>query len=108
MLDLEAIRARAEAATPGPWEASSAPDYPQGNTLGWDVMAAPRCVVAGAPLPQNDAAFIAHSREDVPKLLAEVERLRSVEQAAHRYVRARAEELSDRYGELKLALMGGP
>jgi regulator of replication initiation timing len=48
--ELDVIRKRAEAATPGPWFAEAA------NTA--------------------DAEFIAHARQDVPKLLAEIERLK--------------------------------
>ena len=47
-LDLEAIKARATAATEGPWE--------------WD--------------DPTIGQFLAHAREDIPALLAEVERLR--------------------------------
>ena len=48
---LEEIRSRAEAATPGPWEIGVT--YNHGR----------------------NATFIAHAREDIPYLLAEVERL---------------------------------
>lgn len=75
-LDREAMRRRAEAATPGPWSISQ---YPQsafvhaggGGTFG--------------PARKPDAEFIAHARTDVPALLdalgaaeAEVDRLRAV------------------------------
>ena len=80
---LKAIEARA-AATPGPWA--------------WDpaygtFMHGPECQMVcdskepdyhirirgvGANLPQEDnASFIAHSREDIPALIAEVRRLRT-------------------------------
>lgn len=77
---LAAIKARAEAATPGPW---------------YHVLAA---IVGTTPRPDDDnttcicntewgnstniqpnAEFIAAAREDVPTLLAEVERLRARE-----------------------------
>ena len=75
---LDAIRARVEAATPGPWEPSS-------DTLTWIHVEAHGLTVAECRTylnrqhtdKQNDAnaAFIASAREDVPALLAEVERL---------------------------------
>lgn len=49
---LAEIEARCEAATPGPWK-------PKRDFLSWDC----------------NAAFIAHARQDIPALLAEVERL---------------------------------
>ncbi|GAB2696663.1 hypothetical protein [Kitasatospora kifunensis] len=71
-----AIRAREQAATPGPW------------TVEWD-----HDDVSDQPFPVSlgpigylehhgerdvaDAEFIAHAREDVPLLLAEVDRLRA-------------------------------
>ncbi len=85
-LNLEAIKARAEAATPGPWAVPVAnvfrvvcpgaehhnppmglcPPYP------WRVIAEPSVYDPSAA----DAEFIAHARTDVPALVAEVERLR--------------------------------
>ena len=69
--DLDAIRARAEAATPDPWivnyeEEDNYSVTPNGR---WESGVA---FAAKAP----DAEFIAHAREDVPALLVEVERLR--------------------------------
>lgn len=71
--ELQAIRARAEAATEGPWMYdvtdnvmnSDAPNYKEMPVIAEDFPFKP------------DAEFIAASREDVPKLLAEVERLKS-------------------------------
>jgi hypothetical protein len=80
--EIEAIRKRAEAATAGPWY----------NTR-WDVATEPDCTTGYPSSPEsicgtfdgeyienpngiNDAEFIAHAREDVPKLLVEIERLR--------------------------------
>ena len=73
-LDLEAIRARADAATDGPWEVSRGEDYRDGL---------PTRYVRFGPNSDStvidrdeDAAFIAAARTDVGALLAEVERLR--------------------------------
>jgi hypothetical protein len=82
-LDLDAIEARANAATPGPWEASRqigkkghcyvaqvfGPDALGGLSLAqMDVL----------PNATTDAAFIAAARADVPALVAEVRRLRAI------------------------------
>ena len=75
---LNAIRARVEAATPGPWEAGTAFCCPD---MGW--IDGPKRMVCPVhesakrthTLDANDAEFVASAREDVPALLAEVERL---------------------------------
>lgn len=77
---LDAIRARMEAATPGPWEAGTAVCCPD---VGW--VGGPRRTICPVyegtkrthMLDANDAEFIAHAREDVPALLMEVERLQT-------------------------------
>lgn len=96
---LEAIKARAMVATPGPWEA------PQGGielaVTGLPSWRAPIvCQARGVGVSRDvvylpferdddcgnsyaDAAFIAHARVDVPRLVAEVERLQA-ELAAER------------------------
>jgi hypothetical protein len=84
-LDLDAIEARAEAATEGPW-------WPEGKVIGgWRIYArdreqAPdftevgsvREVFVGTGQHDADADFIAHARTDVPALLAEVRRLHAL------------------------------
>lgn len=75
MLDLNAIKEREEAATPGPWCAE-----------GGDVSC--QCVSRDYPpyeeiceredLSIEDAQFIAHAREDIPALISEVETLLQV------------------------------
>ena len=67
--DLDAIRARAEAATEGPWEAEAL----EGNI----VTPTQGTIVEVYSWTDADAEFIAHAREDVPALLAEVEQLRA-------------------------------
>lgn len=73
---LEAIRRRADAATPGPWKT--------GNRFGCGVLGSSVAVISGKLPPieldpyrngRNDAAFIAHARQDIPALLDEVDRL---------------------------------
>lgn len=70
--ELAAIQARADAATTGPWTPF--------ENLGVEIVS-PRAVVARMMAASNqwrgDTYFIAHAREDVPALLAEVKRLRS-------------------------------
>jgi len=80
-LDLSAIKSRCAAATPGPWKASCAPGVASVRSE-WANCAiyinvrqngeTPACVTRW----HRDAEFIAHSRSDVPALVAEVERLR--------------------------------
>ena len=86
--DLDAIKARAEAATPGPWRQE--PDTFAGRV--WVQRCAggrwfnskqadcePLFAVRGGDAYKQreaDAGFIAHARTDVPELVAEVERLR--------------------------------
>jgi hypothetical protein len=74
-LDLDAIRARVDAATEGPWTADALAgdlDAPSGyrvaEVLAWS---------------DPDAEFIAHARTDVPALLAEVERLQARVESAN-------------------------
>jgi hypothetical protein len=76
-LDLEAIKARAEAAGPGPWY--SAPDLPPRSHLHAVCRGAGAStdgLIVGTTMSAAEADFIAHAREDVPALAAEVARLR--------------------------------
>lgn len=83
-LDLDAIRARTEAATPGPWAAGRE----NVNELHWTLPAntldrnGRRSYVAESESLLPDWEFIAHARTDVPALLAEVDRLRELADAA--------------------------
>jgi len=82
--ELAEIRAREQAATPGPWFSRNDP----GGTCecGMDLPLQAALVVSGATTggitlviedarEKENADFIAHSRQDVPNLLAEVDRL---------------------------------
>lgn len=70
--ELAVIKERADKATEGPWMHSPyyEEDYGEVTSI--------KGVDVAEYLTIEDAQFIAHAREDVPKLVAEVERLRSV------------------------------
>jgi hypothetical protein len=96
-LDLPAIRARAEAATPGPWQEVLCPKSAF-DGKDWIGVASEDVVGKGGlgvcingrvgdgheVQSVADAEFIAHARTDIPALLAEVDRLREqVKRAAY-------------------------
>jgi hypothetical protein len=71
--ECQEIEKRAEAATPGPWSTQK-PAYedgwPQGIVIGGTVGRQTIYGPLGGSYPANDQKFIAHSRTDVPALLA--------------------------------------
>ncbi|EMT54779.1 hypothetical protein I532_04205 [Brevibacillus borstelensis AK1] len=69
--EIAATRERAEKATPGPWRV--VPD----NIGGFPIFDVQDRLDRSLIHTVEDAEFIAHAREDIPKLLAEVERLRT-------------------------------
>lgn len=73
--ELAEIKARAEAATPGPWVADK--QYPNTFNVTFPKPSKGIVYVDNMAIPQaeNDADFIAHARADVPALVSEVERL---------------------------------
>lgn len=71
-LDVAAIRARAEAATSGPWKHNGVNGV---HTLIGACVATTQ--IHEDQRRWEDAAFIAHARTDIPALLAEVARLRA-------------------------------
>ena len=80
-IDLEAIRARAAAATKGSWKVVR-PGHEHSKTTKY------RCVQMGKSntyttleIEPEDAAFIAHARADIPALCDEVDRLRKAVQS---------------------------
>lgn len=76
-LDIEAIKARAAAATPGSWCADPIED----EDVDWFVHSAAGPdfpIVARRVCVEADAEFIAHAPADIAALLAEVERLRGL------------------------------
>lgn len=72
-MSLEEIRARAEKATPGPWEEA----YPNSRVIeahdGQVVVDSFNDGIGAGVIEQVDADFIAHARTDVPKLVAALE-----------------------------------
>ena len=75
---LEEIRQRTEAATPGPWD-SKTNRHPEcnGEPWGWISGASGNITWSGSAGKAN-ADFIAHSREDIPYLLSEADRLNAL------------------------------
>ena len=75
---LTEIRQRTEAATPGPWD-SKTNRHPEcnGEPWGWISGASGNITWSGSAGKAN-ADFIAHSREDIPYLLSEVDRLNAL------------------------------
>ena len=83
--ELEAIEAREKAATPGPWKkASLSEDYGAGYGMTTFFVKQPDgnlYRIGSADTSKkyieenNNAEFVAHSRQDVPALVAEVKRL---------------------------------
>ena len=71
---LDAIAARADAATEGPWSASVIDGT--GDVYGPDGMGVAYDCEGGCA-SEEDAEFIAHARSDVPALVEEVRRLRA-------------------------------
>ncbi|MEU4570812.1 hypothetical protein [Micromonospora sp. NPDC023956] len=92
-LDLNAIRRRAQAATPGPWGVGNGTNVVRGLEV--TGRGSYTCIQSVAEMvdeydregwghaefvevdPEDDAEFIAHARTDIPALLAEVDRLRA-------------------------------
>jgi hypothetical protein len=74
MLDLDAIEARAEAATPGPWIVSGSVIHSPIREP-WD--GKPNAVIVDAHIFEPNADFIAASRTDTPALVAELRAARA-------------------------------
>lgn len=92
-LNLDAIKARAEAATKGPW--ASGRDWgtitsgPDSVAHGWHETTCPDCdgtvyTQGHVSISVEDLEFITASRTDIPALVAEVERLRAQVASVHR------------------------
>ena len=77
---LDQIAARADAAQPGPWARYSRSDHASLKSSNGEMVAGTFGWEWGGIEHEADADFIAHARDDVPALLAEVRRLRAAEQ----------------------------
>lgn len=122
MIDLDAIRKRAEAATPGPWASYEGGNFvhitlsdyekrfKRSHDLGYTSGGLFAAMLPHAPSRQTrqrfnkDAEFIAHAREDVPNLVAEVKRLRGLLVRCLDVVNADAEEVL--VADIQAALSG--
>ncbi|MEV6737917.1 hypothetical protein AB0N14_13680 [Streptomyces sp. NPDC051104] len=77
-LNLDAIEARANAATPGPWMADGHEIYGSGcGVLDIEQWKAETLRIEDPEGAKADAEFMAHARTDVPALAAEIRRLRA-------------------------------
>lgn len=77
MTTIDAIKARCEAATPGPWRAIERGNSVMSHgvvTVAYDGLPQQN-VCAGISPKTGNAAFIAHAREDIPYLLEQIESL---------------------------------
>ena len=92
---LDAIEQRANAATEGPWRAAVVARFVDDDGYLGRLMTAIYPAGPSGPPPlfvtpdwlAADAEFIAHARSDVPVLVAEVRRLRAMEQRVREYAR---------------------
>jgi hypothetical protein len=77
--ELEEIQKRCDAATPGPWKSFvEGRDHTSGGCFIMTGSAEKRCndiELSGATIEDQD--FIAHARQDIPRLIREIERLRT-------------------------------
>jgi hypothetical protein len=77
-LDLDAIEARAAAATPGPWCTDSWEIYQDSEYQpGISFWIGETCRADEENDGRADAEFVAHARTDVPAMAAEIRRLRA-------------------------------
>lgn len=75
---LKEVKQRADAATPGPWNIHVGHDRFSSNPgpYGAYMEFGNNCIVLVSSLSEKTTSFIAHSREDIPKLLSVIERMR--------------------------------
>lgn len=89
--ELDAIRARADAATPGPWSARNrSSDGIEDAFLGFEIDGPPDAT-RGQFARRADAEFMAHARTDIPALLEHIE-AQTREIAALKELRKRVDE----------------
>jgi hypothetical protein len=82
--ELTAIEARANAATPGPWEGKTNSGMVSTHDAYGTVFETGCGCCTDNGLSAEDAAFISAARVDVPALVAEVRRLRALVESAYR------------------------
>lgn len=75
-LDLAPIKAREQAAAKGPWQAENAQDGIE-DGCAWGVVSCDELVIMHDFVAPFNAEFIAHARQDIPALIAEIEHLRA-------------------------------
>ena len=77
MNEIQAIEARLEAATPGPWDFETIPETGESRVVVFSNTGDPMLDVSVAPhgVRAEDAEFIAYAPEDIRALIAEVKRL---------------------------------
>jgi hypothetical protein len=94
--ELAEIEARAEAATPGPWELEMAwNSLPYGEEVAgywdWYLHIDGDTIIGGQEAdkdPSDDLKLIKEARQDIPKLIAEVRRLQEELEEEQRYAAA--------------------
>lgn len=91
---IDAIKARCEEATPGPWQHIS--NTNNGRSL-FSVAYEPRLTKIGEMYTSRDADFIAHAREDIPYLLGLIKTM-TAQLAASKQETAAAVELIEEIG----------
>lgn len=99
--DLDAIEARANAATPGPWtdcaelNSETGAIYARGEE--WRI-------VATVDQRERNVPFIVHAREDVPALVAEVRSLRAAIERVKALCDSATETFGEEYGDAELGV----
>ncbi len=101
-VDLDAIEARAAAATPGPWTHSRGMGR-QPDDAGADWLNTPAYSAMVDELETPDAAFIAHARVDVPAMAREIRELRAELTRCQTLLAARVNELEGKGADLEKA-----
>lgn len=97
-VNLEAIKAREAAATKGPWTVEYQDDGSSG-IYGGDIHG---FLYFGFNSP--DSAFVCSAREDIPDLVAEVERLRADYDRLNDFEQTQSAKLLARVGEMERQL----
>lgn len=93
--ELQAIRARCEAASPAPWEQEEWSGRLR-DAHGESLCAADPDGADAGLWRKEDARFVIHARIDVPTLLAEVDRLQKALGCLHPRIRAEAFRVAER------------